>query len=90
LATLQKELDKWLEYYNNYGTHRGKMFTGLPSHGHINRWTGGLEKIVSRLNLTRSNTSKKPVNFKAGLNKYKYLCVGILLNHFMPFHKSYE
>ena len=32
LATLQKELDKWLEDYNNHRTHRGKMFRGLTLH----------------------------------------------------------
>jgi len=31
LATPQKELDKWLEDYNNHRTHRGKMLLGLKA-----------------------------------------------------------
>jgi hypothetical protein len=28
LATLQKDLDDWLDYYNNQRTHQGKMCCG--------------------------------------------------------------
>jgi transposase InsO family protein len=30
LATLQKDLDEWLDYYNNQRTHQGKMCCGRP------------------------------------------------------------
>jgi putative transposase len=28
LATLQKDLGEWIEYYNNHRTHQGKMCCG--------------------------------------------------------------
>jgi hypothetical protein len=38
LSTLQKDLDEWLNVYNNHRTHQGKMCCGRTPMGYIARW----------------------------------------------------
>ena len=69
LESLQKDLDEWLDYYNNERTHQGKMCCGrTPIDTLIDGKKSGRKRFLTTLNLT--SLPEKPGTVRSSLSYY--------------------